>query len=95
MKFQAGEKSSVKSLYSVKSGLRHRTKVEKLGSLRVKTIEKWILKMKQPKKQINMILVRERFFVLMLGNTEIKTACQQFHKCRYVRVISPDILKTP
>ena len=31
----------------------------------------------------------------LLGKQRSVTACQQFHKCRYVRVISPDILKTP
>ena len=29
------------------------------------------------------------------GKQRSVTACQQFHKRRYVSVISPDILKTP
>jgi len=29
------------------------------------------------------------------GKQRSTTACQQLHKCRHVRVISPDILKTP
>ena len=42
MYFQAGRKKQRESLYSVKSNLRHRTKVKKnLAHSGFKTIEKW------------------------------------------------------
>ena len=74
-------KKQRENLYSVKSDWRHRTKVEKLGSLRVETIEKWKLKMKQPKTNwhdTSKWMVGARFFVLMLGNTEIKQLVNSF-----------------
>ena len=96
--FKLGKKQR-ECLYSVKSKLRHRTKVEKktwLTPIFLKTIEKenWILLDENWSNVMGMVSGK---VVLCpnAGKHGVRTACQQFHKCRYVRVISPDILKTP
>ena len=94
--FKLGKKQRER-LYSVKSKLRHRTKVEKT----------WLTPILKQLKNENRKLLDNNWSNAMImvcgegvlfpnaGKHGMRTACQQFHKCRYVRVISPDILKTP